>query len=78
MLQLSRILSRKDRLVTEHSTAERESRRALHEYMVTCIDLQCAIRRRQVADAQLELAQVGLLGYDYKPVGSPLDTDTAV
>lgn len=73
ILQLARLIARRERITAEHETAERASRRALHEYVTTCIDLQFTIKKRKIADAQLELAKVGLLGYDYKPVESRAD-----
>ena len=66
-MQLVRLLARKDRLYTEWETAKREADKACREYEVACIDLRYAEKKRKIADDQLNLAQMGTLGIDYKP-----------
>ncbi|KAF7789528.1 hypothetical protein EIP86_000474 [Pleurotus ostreatoroseus] len=65
--ELAQIIARKERVTAEYHEIARETRRAVHEYEMACIDLRAAESKRKVANGQLELARSGLLGIEYRP-----------
>ncbi|KAI8998752.1 hypothetical protein BD414DRAFT_407372 [Trametes punicea] len=64
---IARIHAHRLHLEAEYVQMAAATRRALHEYDMSSIDLRMAVKRRELADAQLEKAQIGMLGLDYIP-----------
>ncbi|KAL7283296.1 hypothetical protein ACG7TL_002725 [Trametes sanguinea] len=65
--EIARIQAHRMHLEAEYVQTSAAARRALHEFDMSSIDLKVSVRRRELADAQLEKAQVGMLGLDYIP-----------
>ncbi|KAI0646932.1 hypothetical protein C8Q79DRAFT_1009089 [Trametes meyenii] len=63
--ELSRILAHRKAADAEYLQIVLAKRRAMHEYEMSTIDLKMAERRRELADAQLEKARLGILGIDF-------------
>lgn len=53
-------------LMGEYVNAEKAKLRAMHELQMAQFDLEAAMFRRQIADAQLDMARQGKLGIDYE------------
>ncbi|TDL27276.1 hypothetical protein BD410DRAFT_782363 [Rickenella mellea] len=53
-------------------------RRSMHELEMAAVDLRAAEQRRKVADLQLELASVGMLGVDYEHPNPSPTTDAVL
>lgn len=54
------------RAATEYAELSKATRRAVHELEIAGVDLNAARLRREVADAQMEKARMGLLGLHYE------------
>lgn len=63
--QIARIRAHRMHLESEYVQIAAATRRALHEYDLSTMDLKTAEKRRELADAALEKARFGTLGIDY-------------
>ncbi|KAI9064307.1 hypothetical protein FKP32DRAFT_1626265 [Trametes sanguinea] len=63
--EIARMQTHRIHLEADYVQISAAARRALHEFDIASIDLKVSVRRRELADAQLEKAQVGMLGLDW-------------
>jgi hypothetical protein len=68
--QIKELQSHRVRVVAEYAEISKAARRAVHELEMSNVDLNAARMRREIADAQMEKARIGLLGLDYEGVFS--------